>query len=95
MFDPLIQNARSIISQFNLNWGIEPDRVYDAPAKNELEYIQRMPLRWGDLYNVSESHSPAIDQMANKQRPYFYFSQNPDFLQKADITFGLNSEGKV
>ena len=54
-----------------------------------------MPLRWGDLYNVSESHSPAIDQMANKQRPYFYFSQNPDFLQKADITFGLNSEGKV
>ena len=95
MFDPLIQNARSIISQFNLNWGIEPDRIYDAPAKNELEYIQRMPLRWGDLYNVSETHSPAIDQMANKQRPYFYFSQNPDFLQKANITFGLNSEGKV
>ena len=52
MFDPLIQNARSIISQFNLNWGLEPDRVYDAPAKNELEYSNAI----SDLvYNLSNN----------------------------------------
>jgi hypothetical protein len=32
MFDPVIQNARNLISQFNLNWGVEPDKIYDTPA---------------------------------------------------------------
>jgi len=32
MFDPAIQNARNLISRFNLNWGIEPDKLYDTPA---------------------------------------------------------------
>ena len=95
VFDRIIDRAKGLISQFNLNWGVEPDRVYDIPAQNELEYIQRMPLRWGDLYGVSESHSPAIDQMANAKRPYFYFSQNPDFLQKLEYSFGLNGRNEV
>lgn len=95
MFGPVIQRARDLISNFNLNWGTQPDKTYDTPAQNELEYISRMPLRWNDLYGVSESHSPAIDQMANKHRPYYYFSQKPDFLQKADISFGLNKDGEV
>jgi hypothetical protein len=32
MFDPVIQNARNLISRFNLNWGVEPDKIYDTPA---------------------------------------------------------------
>ena len=94
-FGPIIETAREMISQFNTNWGVEPDKVYDTPAQSELEYISRMPLRWNDLYGVQESHSPAVDQMANKHHPYYYFSQKPDFLQKAQITFSLNNDGKV
>lgn len=90
-----IRRARQLISDFNINWGVEPDRAYDNPPATMLEYISRMPLRWKDLYGVSESHSPAIDQMANSQRPYYYFSQLPDFLSKSKITFGLNKNGDV
>ena len=82
-----IQKGRNLITEFNLQWGSWPEgSESSAPFDDEVVRINRMPVRWKDLYGVTTAHMPSIDQMSSNGA-YYYFSNRPDFLTKAKFNF--------
>jgi hypothetical protein len=90
----LVNKGRKFIEEFNLGWGTMPDENYPGPPANEVEEINRMPIKWKDLYTVSDSHSPAFTQMRSNL-PYIEMSKIPDFLDNIDTEFEINKNGEV
>jgi len=61
----VVDRGRRLVDAFNEAWGTLPDENFPGPPANDAERINRMPVRWTDLYSKSTSHSPAFDAMAN------------------------------
>ena len=76
----LVSRGKRFIEDFNDAWGTQPDEDFPGPPKNEAERINRLPVKWKDLYGQSTSHSPAFDAMANSQM-YYIMSSSPSFVQ--------------
>ena len=81
----IIAEARSLIEEFELTWGVLPNDDYQGPSENEEEYINGLSVRWKDHYGPSDSHSPSFDDMSNPNEAYYYMSQRPDFLENYRI----------
>lgn len=77
--DNLVAKGRKLVEDFNDAWGSAPDDDFPGPPQNDVERINRLPVRWKDLYNYSTSHSPAFDAMANSTI-YYIMSSNPTFI---------------
>lgn len=74
----VVARGRQLVEAFNEAWGTLPDEDFPGPPTNEAERINRMPVRWTDLYTKSTSHSPAFDAMANSMI-YYIMSTSPTF----------------
>lgn len=98
----VINNANSLIKEFNDSYGVDPDEIYSTPPKDKIEEINRMPITWNSSIGKSKSYSPAFDKMAGgmnqegKYRTwamiYQKMSVNPDFLEKAYFEFSNDSD---
>ena len=77
--ESVIKRGKAFIDQFNDQWGVFPDEDFPGPPANEVEEINRMPVKWKDLYTKSTSHSPAFDAMANSTI-YYIICQYQLFL---------------
>lgn len=78
----MIEQGEQLISDFNLGWNIDPDPDLLGPDATETQRINAINVRWKDKYSISESHSPAIDQM-QQNKMYYFVSNYPDFLQNS------------
>ena len=79
-----IDYANNLLQDFNLGWGDKEDAAFPAPAKDEVEKINRMPHQFRDKYNVSSVHPlswSAMDINGN----YYQMSTQPDFMEKAQF----------
>lgn len=98
----VINNANSLIKEFNDSYGVDPDEIYSTPPKDKIEEINRMPITWNSPIGKSKSYSPAFDKMAGgmnqegKYRTwamiYQKMSVNPDFLEKAYFEFSNDGD---
>lgn len=77
----LVNKGRALIAEFNENWGVLPDQDFQGPPADEVERINRMPVKYSDHYNKTTSHSPSFDAMANNII-YYVMSSSPTFIQK-------------
>lgn len=82
----VIEKGRNLVQQFNDTWGAPTDGQFDGPPANDVERINRMPVKWANLYNQSLYHSPAVDAMAINEI-WYHMSTQPDFLQNAEVRF--------
>ena len=79
-----INYANNLLYDFNLGWSDREDTAFPAPAKDEVEKINRMPHKFRDKYNVSSVHPlswSAMDINGN----YYQMSTQPDFIEKAQF----------
>lgn len=92
----VITRGRQLIEAFNEAWGTLPDEEFPGPPTNEVERINRMPVRWTDLYSKSTSHSPAFDAMANSTI-YYIMSTSPTFTSayKSQVPVTENPDDKA
>ena len=98
----VINNANTLIKEFNDSYGVDPDEIYSTPPKDKIEEINRMPITWNSPIGKSKSYSPAFDKMAggvnqeSKYRTwamiYQKMSVNPDFLEKAYFEFSNDGD---
>ena len=98
----VINNANTLIKEFNDSYGVDPDEIYSIPPKDKIEEINRMPITWNSPIGKSKSYSPAFDKMAggmnqeSKYRTwamiYQKMSVNPDFLEKAYFEFSNDGD---
>ena len=98
----VINNASTLIKEFNDSYGVDPDEIYSTPPKDKIEEINRMPITWNSPIGKSKSYSPAFDKMAggmnqeSKYRTwamiYQKMSVNPDFLEKAYFEFSNDGD---
>lgn len=81
----IIKQGRKFVDDFNLDYGVEPDAVFKTPPANEIERINRMPVKWNDLYGVSDKHSPSYSFIEDlnhaQQRIYAWITAQADLLQ--------------
>lgn len=93
--ESVIKRGKAFIDQFNDQQGVFPDEDFPGPPANEVEEINRMPVKWKDLYTKSTSHSPAFDAMANSTI-YYIMSTSPTFVNgaKSQVPVTENPEDK-
>lgn len=91
----VVARGRQLVEAFNEAWGTLPDEDFPGPPANEAERINRMPVRWKDLYTKSTAHSPAFDAMANSMI-YYIMSTSPTFVcgAKTQIPVTENPDDK-
>lgn len=93
----IINLGNDLLKEFNDSYGVDPDEIYDTPAENEIEEVNRMPITWNSPIGKSKSYAPAFDKMKGgehmepKRRNwamiYQKMSTKPDFLEKAEFQF--------
>ena len=88
----VIQRGRDLITRFNDTWGAPTDEQFDGPPADDVERINRMPVKWADLYNTSSYHAPAFDAMSINDQ-YFFMSNQPDFAEKVVANFYISKRG--
>lgn len=77
-----INYANNLLYDFNLGWSDKEDTAFPAPAKDEVEKINRMPHQFRDKYNVSSVHPLSWSAMQINGH-YYQMSTQPDFIEKA------------
>lgn len=89
--------AEYIINQFDLLWGTEVDPELTNSTEDRLERINNLSVKWRDLYNNSESHSPAYQSGTNdglsmaQNKIYYIISTMPNFPNNAKISFHIKN----
>lgn len=85
----VIRKGKDLIVDYNMQYGVEPDETYDTPAQTDVDRINRMPVKWADLYSISDKHSPAYDALnevgqdgkfTTRAKLYRLISLMPDLL---------------
>ena len=67
-YDSRISFAEWMLQQFNLAWGTETDPTITNNPTDYLERLGNLSVKWKDLYNESDSHSPAYASNPNDAR---------------------------
>lgn len=93
-----VNKGRDLIDQFNGVWDTRPDETYSGPSFSpEVDQINKMPVKWKDLYGFTDSIMPSIDQMSDNKgvgRFYYYLSTSPNFLDSKFI-LSQRRDGKL
>ena len=93
-----INAGRELINRFNSLWDTRPDEKYNGPSFSpEVDKINRMPVRWNDLYGETDSIMPSFDQMSDNKgigRFYYYLSTSPNFLD-SKFVLSQRKDGKL
>ena len=96
-----VQAGRQLINKFNSLWDTRPDENYNGPSFSpEVDKINRMPVRWMDLYGESNSIMPSFNEMSDNEGPgrfYYYLSTSPWFLDesKTKMILSQRRDGKL
>jgi hypothetical protein len=96
-----VKNGRELINGFNSLWDTRPDEKYDGPSFSpEVDKINRMPVRWNDLYGETDSIMPSFNEMADNKgagRFYYWLSTSPWFLDesKTKMILSQRRDGKL
>jgi hypothetical protein len=84
-----VNAGRELINRFNSLWDTRPDEKYNGPSFSpEVDKINRMPVRWNDLYGETDSIMPSFNEMSDNKgigRFYYYLSTSPHFLDSKFI----------
>lgn len=88
----LMQKARDFIQSFNQKFTIDEDPNFDG-TQSDIDRINRIPVKWADLYNASTKHYPAFSQIQS-DRKYFKMSTSPDFITNGEFSF-VEQNGKI
>jgi hypothetical protein len=78
--EKVVLKGKQLIKDFNEGWGTNPDEEFPGPPADEVERINRMPVKWQDLYGTTTAHSPAFDAMANSII-YYVMSTSSNFTR--------------
>lgn len=96
-----VKSGRDLIDRFNGLYDVRPDDSYSGPSFSpEVDKINRMPVRWNDLYGTSNSIMPSFNEMGDKNgagKFYYYLSTSPWFLDesKTKMILSQRRDGKV
>lgn len=92
-----VKAGRGLIEEFNGVWDTRPEDGFDGPVTSPVDLINRMPVKWKDLYGETTSVMPSFDQMSNrdgKHTHYYWLSLSPTFLDSKFI-LSLDRNGNV
>ena len=96
-----VQAGRGLINRFNSLWDTRPDEKYNGPSFSpDVDKINRMPVRWNDLYGETDSIMPSFNEMSDNKgagKFYYYLSTSPWFLDetKTKMVLSQRKDGKL
>ena len=92
-----IKSGTDLIRDFNNVWDTRPEEGFDGQVSSPADIINRMPVKWMDLYGSTTSVMPAFDQMSNRDKKhthYYWLSLSPTFLDSKFI-LSVDRNGKL
>ncbi len=92
-FNQKIKEGRDMLSDFNGQFSMRPDKEYPTAPKDAAEKLNRISQKYSDLYTESTAHSPAYDAMLYSD-PYYFMSRHDDFAEKATVSFEIAKKSK-
>lgn len=92
-FNQNIKEGRDMLSDFNGQFSMRPDKEYPTAPKDAAEKLNRISQKYSDLYTESTAHSPAYDAMLYSD-PYYFMSRHDDFAEKATVSFEIAKKSK-
>ena len=93
-----IKSGRDLIKEFNDVWDTRPEAGFDGPIVNPEDRINRMPVKWMDLYGQTTSVPLSFDQMSNRDgnhKFYYWLSLSPTFTDQNVTKYKLSINPKT
>jgi len=78
--DAFVKKGRNLIEKFNELYGVSPDGDFQGPPEDQVERINRIPVKWHDLYGQTTAHYPGFDSMKNNVI-YYVMSTSQTFTR--------------
>lgn len=87
-----INQAKELIAKYDELYGVAVDNFFNGVQETPLERVNRMAIKYDNLYGTTDAHTPAWTDM-NRNPVYFRMSNSPTFL--TDCKFNLWNDNGV
>lgn len=87
-----INQAKELIAKYDELYGVAVDNFFNGVQETPLERVNRMAIKYDNLYGTTDAHTPAWTDM-NHNPVYFRMSNSPTFL--TDCKFNLWDDNGV